>query len=50
LNKKPDGILIMKTLEQKRNEQEEVFVVFCVVAMKLAIIACVVVLGIRHFS
>jgi hypothetical protein len=40
----------MKTLEQKRSEQEEVFADFCVMAMKLAVIACIVVIGIRHWS
>lgn len=31
----------MKTLEQKQIEREEVFVVFCMLVMKIAIIAAV---------
>lgn len=40
----------MKTLEQKRIDQEEVFVIFCVMVMKLAVIGCVVAIGIRNWS
>lgn len=38
-----DGIQenAMKTLEQKQIEREEVFVVFCMLVMKIAIIAAV---------
>lgn len=38
-----DGIQenAMKTLEQKQIEREEVFVVFCMMVMKIAIIAAV---------
>ena len=31
----------MKTLEQKQIEREEVFVVFCMLVMKIAIIAAI---------
>jgi len=38
-----DGIQenAMKTLEQKQIEREEVFVVFCMLVMKIAIIAAI---------
>ena len=45
-----DGIQenAMKTLEQKQIEREEVFVLFCAMAMKAAIIAAAVSLWIKH--
>jgi len=38
----------MKTLEEKQIEREEVFVLFCAMAMKAAIIAAAVSLWIKH--
>jgi hypothetical protein len=38
----------MKTLEQKQIEREDVFVAFCAITMKLAVIAAFASLWIKH--